>query len=78
MQYEIKVGDRVKREIRKGRQVFSVNWIKKIEAEPGELVKLKYNNNFLAWGIINPKDPYRYIRIFSYNEDIDIYNEIKQ
>ena len=78
MQYEIKVGDKVKREIRKGRQVFSVNWIKKIEAEPGELVKLKYNNNFLAWGIINPKDPYRYIRIFSYNEDIDIYNEIKE
>jgi len=78
MQYEIEVGERIKREIRKGRQVFSVNWIKKVEAEPGELVKLKYNNNFLAWGIINPKDQYHYIRIFSYNEYIDIYNEIKE
>ncbi|BFI73137.1 ribosomal RNA large subunit methyltransferase I [Nanoarchaeota archaeon] len=78
MQYEIKVGDKVRREIRKGRQVFSINWIKKIDAELGSLVKLIYNNEFLAWGIINPKDDYHYIRILSYNEDLDINKEVEE
>jgi 23S rRNA (cytosine1962-C5)-methyltransferase len=78
MQYEIKVGERVKREILRGKQVFSTNWIKKIDVEPGDLVKLVYKNNFLAWGTINPKDEYHYIRILSYNEDFDPYKEIKE
>ncbi|MGB9674587.1 MAG: class I SAM-dependent rRNA methyltransferase [Nanopusillaceae archaeon] len=77
MQYEINVGERVKREILRGRQTFSKNWIRKLDLEPGTLIKIKYGNKFLAWGIINPKDDNHYIRVFSYNENIDIHEEIK-
>jgi len=83
MQYkEIRVGDRVKRAILGGKQIFSTNWIKKIDANMGDLVMLKYKNSFLAWATINPLDPYHYIRILSTEEKYepieDIKNKIKK
>jgi len=78
MQYkEISVGDRVKRAILAGKQVFSTNWIKKIEANMGDLIMLKYKNSFLAWATINPLDPHYYIRILSTEEKYDPIEDIK-
>jgi len=83
MQYkEIRVGDRVRRAIKAGKQIFSTNWIKKINANMGDLVMLKYGESFLAWATINPLDPHHYIRILSTEEKYepieDLKNKIKK
>ena len=74
---EISVGDKVKRAIKAGKQVFSMNWIKRIDTNVGTLIKLKYKNSFLAWATINPLDRYHYIRILSTEEKYEPLEDIK-
>lgn len=79
MPLEININDNLRRLIRKGKQTFSKKLINTPNAKPGDVIKLKYGNSFLAYGAINPKDPKNYLRIISLEEDIDnfIYSRIK-
>ncbi|RDD52426.1 class I SAM-dependent rRNA methyltransferase [Nanoarchaeota archaeon NZ13-N] len=78
MQYkEIRVGEKVKRAINAGRQVFSVNWIKRVESNVGDLAMLKYGDSFLAWATLNPLDPYHYVRLLSTDEKYEPLEDLK-
>lgn len=79
MQFEIlKIGEKVYREIKRGKQIFSTNLVKKLEKPPGTLVKIMYGNKFVAWGVINPWNSYRYLRILSYDENFDFIEDINR
>ena len=75
-QYEIKISKRIRNKIFGGKQVFTINEIKKKEYPVGSLVKLVCGNEFVAWATINPKNPKHYIRILSTEKDYDLYSDV--